>query len=228
MAPRAGAHDDDTPQPLPLAQASVSAAVELPHLEGLDTAKGLATVAGNRALYARQLARFARTYHDFGATFAQALADADTTAPKRAAHTLRGIAGNLGAGALQRAAGLLEQACKEGVPREQLDALLQHTVQALQPLVDGLADFDPQPAPAAEASTGGADAQRIQGLLDQLASQLSHGDTDAADTMTELMPLVSEPALAASLRRIARAIEDFDFEAGEQVLQSLRGGSRGD
>jgi len=227
IAPRAGAGDDTPPKPI-ATEVAAAVPVELPQLEGLDTAKGLATVMGNRALYARQLLRFSRNYQDFGATFAQALADADTTAPKRAAHTLRGIAGNLGAGALQRAAGLLEQACKDGVPREQLDALLQHTLQALRPLIDGLADFDPQPAQAAVASAGGADAQRVQSLLDQLASQLSHGDTDAADTMTELMPLVSEPALLAGLKRIARAIEEFDFEAGEEVLQSLRGEPRSD
>ena len=192
----------------------------LPLVEGLDTAKGLATVMGNRALYARQLARFFSNYQDFAGVFARAQADADASAAQRAAHNLRGIAGNLGAGAIQRAAGLLEQGCKNGLTKEQLEVPLQNTLRVLLPLLNALKDFDPQES-VTDAATVGGDGQRLPALLTQLASQLSHGDTGASDTMAELLPLAADSAMHAALQRIARAIEEFDFEAGEEMMRAL-------
>lgn len=193
---------------------------DLPRVQGMDTAKGLATVMGNRSLYARQLARFYRNYQDFGAVFSQAIADPDASAARRAAHNLRGIAGNLGAQAVQAAAAQLEHACKAAAPQESLDALLQHTLLALQPVLDGLKDLATQEAAVTIASTPG-DTERKHKLLEQLATELTHGDADAADTIAELLALVAGTPMQADLQRIAHAIEEFDFEAAEQVLKTL-------
>lgn len=200
-------------------------ATQLPTVSGLNTAKGLATVMGNRSLYARQLERFYRNYQDFGGVFARALADPDASAAKRVAHNLRGIAGNLGAVAVQAAAEQLEQACKAGAPGDSLDALLQKTLDALQPVLEGLKDFAPQESAVVVATTH-VDSERLHNLLEQLATQLTHGDTDASETIAELVALVAGTEMQADLKRIARAIEEFDFEAAEQVLQTLLGQGR--
>lgn len=50
---------------------------------------------------------------------------------------------------------------------------------------------------------------------------MTHGDTDASDTITELVALVAGTEMQADLKCIARAIEEFDFEAAERVLQTL-------
>ena len=46
-------------------------------------------------------------------------------------------------------------------------------------------------------------------------------DADAADTIAELLALVAGTPMQADLQRIAHAIEEFDFEAAEQVLKTL-------
>ncbi|MBK7050591.1 MAG: hypothetical protein IPH54_07255 [Rhodoferax sp.] len=70
------------------------------------------------------------------------------------------------------------------------------------------------------ASTPG-DTERKHKLLEQLATELTHGDADAADTIAELLALVAGTPMQADLQRIAHAIEEFDFEAAEQVLKTL-------
>lgn len=60
---------------------------------------------GNEKLYRRLLDKFYQSQFDFLEQFKQARqSDDDPEAATRAAHTLKGVAGNIGAGALQQAA----------------------------------------------------------------------------------------------------------------------------
>ena len=182
---------------------------------------GLATYMGNRGLYMRQLQRFAETYQDFSALFASALADADAGAARRTAHSLRGIAGNLGAVQVQHASAALEQACKTGAGLQQFQALLEACVATLQPLINGLNDFGWVAETAVVEAPEDVDPERRSQLLDRLASQLHSGDPDASETLAELMPWFQSPHLQSSVRRVAKLIDEFDFEAAETELQSL-------
>ena len=200
-----------------------------PALPGLDTAAGLATVMGNVTLYTSQLRRFEDTYRNFAGVFASALAEAasgaDAGAPERAAHTLRGVAGNLGAVDVQRASADLERACKVAAPPADIQALLNTCLQALQPVLDGLQNFAAQNAPvvqeASELALSAADSARVAPLLARLTRQLQEGDPDASDTLAELLPLVQSTTLQTHVKRVARLVDDFDFEAAERELQTL-------
>lgn len=194
---------------------------DLPRLPGLDTAVGLATYMGNRGLYMRQLQRFAETYQDLSALFASALADADAGAARRTVHSLRGIAGNLGAVQVQHASAALEQACKTGAGPQQVQALLEACVATLQPLINGLNDFGWVAETAVVDAPDDVDPERRSQLLVRLASQLHSGDPDASETLAELMPWFQAPHLQSRVRRVAKLIDEFDFEAAETELQSL-------
>jgi CheY-like chemotaxis protein len=189
----------------------------LPTLTGLDMAIGLATVMGNRDLYIRQLRRFVETYQDFAAQFAAAQSDADTGAPQRAAHTLRGIAGNLGALQVQDASGALELACKAKAEPEQIQALLQACLLTLSPLLDGLREFVAEDV-SNEALAPDVHSERLTPLFATLGAQLRNGDPDAAETMSEVMHLIGSTSLAGDLRQVCRSIDNFDFEAAELEL----------
>ena len=74
----------------------------VPELRGIDTRVGMAITMGNAKLYLKLLAKFRVGAGDFDQRFAAALADEDPTAATRAAHTLKGTAGNIGAQGVQR------------------------------------------------------------------------------------------------------------------------------
>ncbi len=130
-----------------------SAAGELPPLPGIDVQAGLATSQQNMALYRRLLAKFATGQAHFAESFAQARQDrGDVKAAIRCAHTLRGVAGNIGAMGVASAAAALEQACAEDASDETLQPLLKQTLAALDLVLAGLQAVVPTAVPQAAAS----------------------------------------------------------------------------
>ena len=69
----------------------------LPSIAGLDTNDGLARVGGNRKLYVKILRQFAEQQGPALDQVADALATGDHALAERLAHTLKGVAGNIGA-----------------------------------------------------------------------------------------------------------------------------------
>jgi len=61
-------------------------------------------------------------------------------------------------------------------------------------------------------------------LFVQLALQLRNGDPDAGETLLQLLPLVQSTALQANFQRLAKQIDDFDFQAAELELGVLMSG----
>lgn len=108
----------------------------LPPLPGIDLERGLKTVQNNIGLYKRLLGKFLESWQSYEQDFAQAQADADSAAPANSAHTLKGVAANLGMEDLRQAAYALELACKEGA--DDIEAKLQEVLAQLQIVLDGL------------------------------------------------------------------------------------------
>jgi CheY-like chemotaxis protein len=193
---------------------------EVPAIPGFDTAKGLATVMGNRTLYLRQLQRFHDSYCTFEADFAQASLSPDQGLAIRTVHSLRGNAGNLGAMEVQGAAGRLEQALKSIAPIEQQQALRRALTEVLQPAIAALKSIKP-PQEAAQASSAQAGAGLQRSQLEQLAQQLARGDAQASDHIAAMLANCPIGATHVALTQIARKIEDFDFEAAESRVNLL-------
>jgi CheY-like chemotaxis protein len=199
--------------------ASDASATAFSHLPGIDTAAGLATTMSNSKLYTRLLVKFRDSQANFAELFSAALDDADPTAATRCAHTLKGSAGNIGARAVQDAADELEKACKENAPAASLALLLEKALAELSPVMAGLAKI----GMSEEASNGPAavlDMSKVQPLLDKLASQLADIDTEASDTVQELLTLTQGSPLASSLKKVASLVADYEFEEAAAILQS--------
>ena len=108
---------------------------EIAEIDGLDQGAGLAVVRGNSALYRRLLLRFAEQQRDFEQQFRQAQNEEQDTAI-RLAHTLKGVAANLGATRVQQAAASLEESCKaaDGNLEQRLSELLNELGPLLRAL----------------------------------------------------------------------------------------------
>ena len=203
-----------------------SPAAGFPELPGIDTARGLATTANKPALYRRLLLKFRAGQAQFGAQFAAALNnDADPSAAQRLAHTLKGTAGNIGALELEAIAAKLEAACQPGHPAAEADAPLAQVLLALAPVLAGLDALvaDEHEAPPAETPSvpGAASSPALQAGLDRLSRLLVQGDADATDLADELLALAAGGPQAQALRRVSKALADFDFDAAQAALGQL-------
>jgi two-component system sensor histidine kinase/response regulator len=187
-------------------------------IDGLDVADGLKRMLGNRAFYLQMLARFRDGQRGAGAAMRAALAAPDPASrpeAERLAHTLKGVAGQLGATLVHGLAATLEQDIRRGagnallLPQiERLDEVMTRLMRALDAL---LAERAQDAAPAAAAQTLDRDA--VQRLIRRITCLLRDYDAEAIDLLGK-----ADAALMAALgsdahKRVARAARQFDFDA---------------
>jgi polar amino acid transport system substrate-binding protein len=100
-----------------------SAPEPLPDLPGVKVAESVRRIGGSVTLYFSLLDKFRVNQRNFATSFREALAADDRSTAERLAHTLRGIAGTLGAETLQDLAKLLESSIRKEESGE-VDSLL--------------------------------------------------------------------------------------------------------
>ncbi|MEI7841765.1 MAG: response regulator [Gallionellaceae bacterium] len=196
------------------AQSKTTLPVGIAHL---DMAAGLRRVLGNRTLYLSLLQKFADTEADAVNRIQQALAAQDWSTAERAAHTLKGLSGNIGATELQATAEQLEQSIKKHLSteiiREQLNGLNDKLLALLGELRTQLYQADQQVAANLEI-----DAAHLAEVTQQLMHLLADDNADAADYLDAHSELLRQ-AFPERIKAIKNAIALFDFQLGLTALQ---------
>lgn len=105
---------------------------------GLDTELGLRRAMGVKTLYVSMLIRFQEGRRDTLVKVRQALQEGDMATAELLTHSLRGVAGQIGAIQVPLDAGALEQAIHEAQPREVIERLLIPLQNSLGELMAGL------------------------------------------------------------------------------------------
>ncbi|HSD39137.1 MAG TPA: GAF domain-containing protein [Rhodocyclaceae bacterium] len=196
---------------------------DLPHLPGVDIKAGMAISMNRQSLYTRLLCTFRDSQGKFAELFVASQTGPDPLAATRAAHTLRGAAGNIGARRVQAAAGELEDACNAQAPSDRIAELLEKTLAELAPVIDGLQGIgavakrpevaEAPAAPAIVLAEHIAALKNLQGLLE-------NSDAEAGDRLDALLASLGTSPLGRALRPVSAAIAAFDFDA---ALEKLKG-----
>jgi len=205
----------------PSKPAAVADEVSVPEISGVDVAGGLNRVAGNKRLYRSLLEQFAAKQADAAAQIDAALRNGDLELAGRLAHTVKGVAGNLGIASLQLAAEKIERAIRDKQPS--VTALLpafEAEVKRMVGLINlGLGETAPAAKPAAIARQ--LDPVSAAAALARLRSLIEANDGDASAAFTtvqdELQGVAGKPALDA----LKGAIDDFDFDAALSRLDEI-------
>jgi len=158
---------------------------DLPIIPGLDAKDGLTRVAGNRKLYLKLLHLFIEQQGPAPAQIADALARNDISAAERLAHTVKGVAGNLGARPIQQLAGNVEKAIATKTASAELTPLLNELGTTLQEFVDGLRAALPpvdSTAPVA-ASTAPLDPEWAKRVVQEMIADLNNFDPAASECL---------------------------------------------
>lgn len=218
--PISAAHSD-VPVPDPVLPMSASEPeLVLAGVEGFDLKDGLSRVMGNRALYRDLLARFLMTQADAFVHIRSALQAGDRDLATRLAHTMRGLAGNLGARTLQTLAAELESALGSGARGADLEPALGRAERTLDRLVTalqsvGFASGVAEPAEARQPVGVGQAAA----VCARLHAMLEEGSSDALGYLDENRALL-EAALGPAFKPIADAVLAYDFEAAANGLRA--------
>jgi two-component system sensor histidine kinase/response regulator len=202
----------------------------LPPLPGIDARLGLSQVAANAVLYLKLLDRFRGSQRLAVADVRQAIVSGLWPDAARRVHTLRGVAGSIGAREVQQAAETLERYLEQTAAVHLADPLLTRHLQALdEPLsrvVAGLDDYfnsntvpDPSPAhvPAHAAKASVETATAALAELNTLLYEFSGRSLAYFDSVKpDLRQLLDEE----TLDRLSTHIRQFEFEEARQLLES--------
>jgi len=195
-------------------------AVALPDkLPGINIKVGLATTMNNIKLYQRQLEMFHKGQGNFAELFGLATTDADPAAQARAAHTLKGTAGNIGANAVYLAAGKLESACYKGSSPDVISKYLTLTLIELDIVISGLASL-PTAQPLVK-TTESMSAETFKILIQRLKNFLEDDDTSAGDVLEELLQTPQEATIDSLLKKLQLAVGNYDFESALALMKEL-------
>jgi two-component system sensor histidine kinase/response regulator len=159
---------------------------DLPSIAALNTKDGLARVAGNQKLYLKLLGQFAEQQGPVVGQISTALAQGDTALAERLAHTLKGVAGNIGANSVQVAAGALEKLIRNRAAAPEVETAKLQLDEVLSPLVAKLASaFATSPklgVPAAALPPPvRVDPAQVRAAAAELIKLLSEFDPSAAE-----------------------------------------------
>ena len=189
-------------------------------LPGIDIRAGLATAAGKKSLYLKLLNRFREGQSGFEAVYRAALQAGNLPEATRHAHTLKGVAGTIGARKLQKSAANLEVLSQHSSPAEELKAALRQTTAELTVVLDGLTSLGTT-APSSASSVPKAAADLLQARLQQLPALLEQGDVEALNRIQEIENLLDTQQREGLFAELLRHIEAFEFEAAATEVRRI-------
>ena len=187
-------------------------------INAIDWQQGLRLWGGVTA-WQRGLRRFAEDQRDGVERLHQLTQARQWIELRGLVHRWRGVAGSLALPALLSAAQPVEAALRLG-RQEDLMALIDMLALTLQRTLDAIAALDGTSAATPVAAAPSEAARREDGadvLIERLAGALRRSELDD-DTFAALRGVLGETRVAP----LARALDDFDFDAALLALQSLQ------
>jgi len=190
----------------------------LPVLAGIDTDNGLARVAGNARLYRNILIKFRDSQSDVAEQINLALTNGDNKTAERHAHTLKGVAANIGAEAVRDQAGALEAAIKQGAATDDLLATVRATMSEL---VVTLSILDKSDGEVVESNRSDIDISSFKPLLQELMALIEQDDADAIDFLDTIKNQTTGANSIAGITRLEELLGEYDFEQATQALDKI-------
>jgi two-component system sensor histidine kinase/response regulator len=204
---------------------SVAKSQELPSFGGLDTKDGLTRVAGNQKLYLKLLRQFAEQQGPAVEQITTALAKGDTALAERLAHTLKGVAGNIGAKPVQAAAGVVEKLIRDRAAATETEHALRQVAAALDPLLANLRSSlaSPEPAPQLLTSAAPADPAQTRASAAQLTKLLSEFDPGGAEFLEANQAVLRSLFNADAWSQFEKLVQNYGFaDAQTQLEEALK------
>ncbi|WP_194435469.1 response regulator [Vibrio fluminensis] len=194
-------------------------------IDGLDTATAIARMGGNVQAYRKTLANVVRSEADVAERVSDSIAQGDIGTAVIAAHSLKGIAGNIGADYLIEPTQRLEHALAEQRDEgrcefgEQEQKMLREVGGLVEKMVAAInaALKDGETANHSQEF----DAEKFQLLAEQLYAQLDDFDSAAVDTFDEMLLSAGASLDVALVEQVSQAIANYDFESAIPLLEQV-------
>ncbi|MBF0287658.1 MAG: response regulator [SAR324 cluster bacterium] len=194
-------------------------------MPGLQIATGLTRVGGNQKTYLDILKMFQKNQRQAIQEVQEALQSQEIEQAIRLAHTLKGVAGNIGAMELHEAAKELESDIKEnGINIS--ETVFSKTQTELEQVISSIEEFFPVPdknqVQKKAAAAAPVDLTKVTSLLEELKDLLEDNDTDALDILEVLQEQLQGTEADSVLKKIEDSINGFQFKEALEQIEDLK------
>jgi len=185
-------------------------------IEGIDTVNAIARVGGRLNTYTNILKKFCKNSANAAIEIKEAIEKKDIESAERMAHTVKGIAGNIGADALYKSACELDDILKQGLPEKDIDILDDFAVK-LASAIENINNSNIVNEEKTEAKNVKVDPKVSIELFKQLAELLEDNDSEAQDCLQKLMKVSQYD----ELDKMSEMVSDYEFDEALDTLKEI-------
>ncbi|MDM8515308.1 response regulator [Desulfobacterales bacterium HSG16] len=193
-------------------------------LAGIDTNSGLIRVGGDHSVYRKLLLKFAKNHEDTMQQVRHCFKSGNMEQIGRIVHTIKGVAGNIGANELHKTAHLLQTGIKD-TKNSVISSLLDSFSENLQQVFKSIKNLEKTEAvfsktlPAVDHVFNRSDALHI---IDRIAALLEEDDMAASEHLDLLDSHLKNTGMDEELKAIAEHIGQYDFTNALNLLDKIR------
>ena len=211
-----------TPAPALEKRAIATTELKIPEFIGINVQEGLQRVAGNKRLYRSILLQFRESAVKIVSDLRAVLNEDDFEAATHLAHTLKGVAGNIGASGVQEVANTLESDLKQGKVSD-LESGFKDLERQVSKVVTELSVFDEKEESKSSRSISDRDIDfdAITPLFFQLKTLLEDDNSEASEVLYEIETHLKGTAVETRLKQLIKIVDQFDYEKALINLQGL-------
>ena len=218
--------DGKTPAPVSLENSG-----DLPSLDGVDVEAGLISVNSDWKLYRKLLYNFHDRHQNITEEIQNELEHGNLDVARRLAHTIKGVAGTVGANKLSEISARLESAIKKGDHDrigDYSERFAKEVAAVMTSLDRFIKDQDARRIEAAatgekhdSSSPGTLEMPRLRQLFQELADLIENRDSDVIRIVTELKALLGSTHINDNFLKLESQINRFKFEQAGETLEQV-------
>ncbi|MBF0381824.1 MAG: PAS domain S-box protein [Magnetococcales bacterium] len=205
-----------------------------PVKDGIDWEEGLVRVGGNKILFEKLIITFIEDYGDIASKVAAEIAQGRYEEAKRLVHGVKGMAGNISAKELYKAARAYElQLAAKSVDIKAIKDAAKMFDEAMEVVANGIVPspdtdttkLETQPQENTDILDDvplEIDLDLLSGLTDVVGELLQKNDFDVVQPLTELEKLLETTAYANRCAKLVKLVDDLEFEQASQMLQTIK------
>ncbi|WP_321491797.1 response regulator [uncultured Desulfobacter sp.] len=195
----------------------------LPPLEGIDTRLGLTRTNGNTWLYKELLVKFHAGHGPAALEFNQAVESGDQKTAVRLAHTVKGLAGTIGARGLQAVAAELEASLKSNMNAPENETLRHNFLTAYEAAAAAVAPVAMQPKTEENnKSLRRGNKEELLIFLKDLAFHVQKYTPKPAKTVLGEMAAFDWPQrYSVKLAELDTMVKKYQFKDAASILNSF-------
>ncbi len=195
--------------------------IMIPDIQGLNIEEGLSHVSWNKKLYLSLLTKFRDGYSSTIREINEAIEKGDRELAVRLAHTVKGVAGNIGAVKVQEASYALEKGLKGEKENEQNISTLENSLSELIKNLN-LAVLDTNESKNSIQPKETINAEELHKLLQKLVPQLEKRKPKPSKEIVEKIEEYKLPDESESeIRKLSKFVKKYKFKDALATLEKL-------